>query len=477
MFDKPKESCGVFGILTPDRDDAAVNAYAGLYFLQHRGQEGAGIFVAAENGFVGKKALGLLDDVIKEPELRSWKGPIAIGHVRYSTTGSNTEKNAQPFVLNIAPNQQIAVAHNGNLTNTAKLFQFLSEHSAISPESTTDTELIAHLIAFLLNQYQCGIKEAVARAAAMLEGAFSLVIMTSDELIALRDSFGFRPLILGHIIDDKRSSIGYYVASESCVAQYKNFRYIREIKPGEMIVIHSNKYESWPILKCLKQAFCIFEFIYFARPDSRFFEMNVAKVREQLGQILWEEKPADVDAVVAIPDSGLFAAQGYAEAGKKLFRLSFVRSHYSPRTFIRPEQQARDNDIYLKLSDLAEMVRGQRIVLIDDSIVRATTSKKILDMLYRGGAKEIHVRISSAPIKFPCFYGIDTRSKKELIAANKTIEEIKDFIGATTLGYLSLEGMIQATRLPSNIFCTACFNGDYPTEIAEDDRNKYLLEK
>jgi amidophosphoribosyltransferase len=466
-----KEACGIFGIYLPEEKDTAIHAFNGLFFLQHRGQESAGIYVATRKGIKGKKNLGLLSEIFNEDDLAEYKGHIAIGHVRYSTTGSNDLQNAQPIIVG---NHIAAIAHNGNLTNTEKLYLFLKEKGISLKKSSTDSHVIAGLLKYNLAQYS-DFDKAVVSTFKKLKGAFSLVIMTNKKLYAIRDSNGFRPLMLGYLADERRSSRGYFVASESCVTQIKDYRFIREIKPGEMITIDHKGYSSKLVLPCKREAFCIFEFIYFARPDTYFFGMNVGWVRVELGKQLWLEHPVKADIVVPVPDSGLWAAQGLSEASGIPLRLGLVRNHYSPRSFIRPKHATRENDVYLKLAPLHEIVRGKKILLVDDSIVRGNTSGKIVTMLYKAGASEVHMRVISPPIVHPCHFGIDTSKRKELIASDKTIDGICRYIGADSLGYLSIEGMVKATRIPDK-FCCACFNGIYPIKVPKE-RDKYLLEK
>ncbi len=441
--------CGIFGVYP--HKDAARLSYLGLYALQHRGEESAGII--ARNGKKAHlhKAMGLVSDVFDEKIIRSLRGELAIGHVRYSTTGSSTLKNTQPFYVR-SKIGDIAVAHNGNLTNTVKLRQELENNGALF-QSTMDSETIVHLLAHSKKKDLQGI---VLEALSKLEGAYSLVLMFNDTLIGARDIFGWRPLSLG------RLDGAYILASETCALDLINAEYIRDIQPGEVVFINKDKIESVPAANQSRQAFCIFEYIYFARPDSNIFGQSVYAARKNLGQQLAAEFPVSADIVMPIPDSGTYAALGYAQASKIPFEFGIVRNHYIGRTFIQPSQDLRDFRVRIKLNPLKEALSGKRAIVIEDSIVRGTTSRIRVKSLRQAGVKQVHMLVSCPPLKFPCFYGIDFPTKKELVASKHEINWIRDFIGADSLEYLSLEGMLNSMPWPKENFCTACFTGEYP---------------
>ncbi len=452
--DRPKEECGVCGVF--GNSEASNLVYLGLYALQHRGQEAAGI-VASDAGQVSShKAQGLVADVFKKDILESLPGSLAIGHVRYSTTGASSLCNAQPFTGRRAEGGWIAVGHNGNLVNASALRSSL-EGQGVSFESSSDSEIIMHLIRIsnaptLADQVVEGLKP--------LKGAFSLVAMSEKALVAARDPYGFRPLCLGRLKGN-----GYAVASESCAFDLIDAEYLRDIEPGEVLVIDSSGLRSLRPLKSERTAMCIFEFIYFSRPDSIIFNMPVQVVRKELGRQLAWEAPAPGEVVVPVPDSGNVAALGYAEFSRIPYELGLTRNHYVGRTFIEPTQPIRDFGTKVKLNPVKSAIAGKRVVLVDDSIVRGTTLKKITKMLRESGAKEIHVRISSPPHRSACYYGIDFPTRDELIAATHTKEEVRRYLKVDSLEYISLEGLLKAVHNVNAGFCLACFDGRYPVSF------------
>jgi amidophosphoribosyltransferase len=455
--------CGIFGVYP--HKDAAHLACLGLYALQHRGEESSGIITRNGKKVYLHKALGLVSDVFDEKIIRSLRGELAIGHVRYSTTGSSNIKNTQPFYVKSKVGD-IAIAHNGNLTNTLGLHKELENNGALF-QTSMDSEIIAHLLA---HSQKKDIKEAIIWSLSKLEGAYSLVLMLNDILIGARDTYGFRPLCLG------KFDGAYILASETCALDLIGAKYIRDVQPGEIVFIYKDKIESVMPFKKSACAFCIFEYIYFARPDSNIFEHNVYMTRKRLGNQLATEFPAQADLVMPIPDSGVFAALGFSEASKIPFEFGMIRNHYIGRTFIQPTQDLRDFRVRIKLNPLKEVLNGRRVIIVEDSIVRGTTSRMRLKTLRQAGAKVIHMRVSCPPLKFPCFYGIDFPTKKELVASKHDIAWIRDFIGADSLEYLSLKGMLNSMPLPKENFCTACFTGKYPINHA-CRLSKNILEK
>jgi len=454
--DKFHDECGVFGVY--GHPEAANLTYLGLHALQHRGQEGAGICSSNRKNLYIEKSMGLVADIFNEKRLRRLPGDIAIGHNRYSTAGSSVLKNVQPIVVNFSLGS-LAIAHNGNLVNASELRRELENNGAIF-QSSSDSEVIVHLIA---TSRQKGLEERIIDSLGRLYGAFSLLIMSEDTLIAVRDSYGFRPLSIG------RFDGAYVISSETCAFDLIGAVYIRDVEPGEMVVINDRGIESIRALPSIKRAFCIFEFIYFSRPDSCIFGYkNVNAVRKALGQRLAREMPVEADLVIPVPDSGVPSALGYAEEVGIPFDFGLIRNHYVGRTFIEPQHSIRHFGVKLKLNPVRGLLEGKRVVVVDDSIVRGTTSKKIVKMLKEGGgAKEVHMRISSPPTIGPCFYGIDTPSRKELIASTHSIEEIRKYITSDSLGYLSLEGLLSAVP-DSTHYCTACFDNNYPVFSPED---------
>jgi len=457
-----REECGVFGV--HNHPQAAKITYLGLYALQHRGQESAGIVVSDGLNTSVHRGLGLVDSVFNEDILATLPGNFAIGHNRYSTTGSTSPANIQPLLISFF-GEGIAISHNGNLINAAEIREKLESSGSIF-QSTMDTEVIVHLLTRF--NKSLGKKRALVEALRRVKGAYSLLVLFNDVLIGARDPLGFRPLVLGSL------GSSYLLASETCAFDLVGARYIREIKPGEMVVVDREGVKSYTIKEPKKISQCIFEHIYFARPDSIVFGETVHKVREKMGKALATEHPAKADLVIPVPDSGISAALGYARESKIPYSMGLTRNHYVGRTFIQPLQFVRDMEVRIKLNPVKEVLKGKKIVLVDDSIVRGTTSKKIIGLLREAGAKEIHFRISSPPIRFPCFFGIDTPVRRELIASTHTVDQIREKVGADTLGYLSLEGLLSCVRYPEN-FCTACFTGKYPLKVKP--RTKFIFEK
>ena len=471
----PRHYCGLFGVY--GHPNAAELTYYGLYALQHRGQESAGITASDGIDLRTYKGMGLVGQVFDKTILRSLPGPLAIGHVRYSTTGSSNIKNAQPLVVDCARGQ-IAIGHNGNLTNASRLRAELEEQGSIF-QTTVDSEIILHLLARPSNDYRAHSLEAVMRK---IQGAYSLVIMGEDELIGVRDPFGFRPLVLGKLAapkeDGSDGGVAYVLASETCALDLIHAEYVRDLAPGEIVVINQQGVRSVNPWAGSQQphAFCIFEYVYFARPDSDIFNKNVAQVRINLGRQLAREHPVEADLVIPVPDSGNWAAMGFSEESGIDFGNAFVRNHYVGRTFLQPTQLIRDFGVRVKLNLIEEMVVGKRVVVVDDSIVRGTTARARVVTLREAGAKEVHMRVSCPPHKWPCAYGIDFPTRKELMAANNSQEQIREFLGADSLGYLSLDGMIASTGLPANEFCTACYTGNYPSPV-ESEHDKFIMEQ
>jgi len=444
--------CGIFGMF--GAKDAARLTYLGLYALQHRGEESSGIAVTNTKTIKSSRAMGLACDTIDEKVIKSLKGDIAVGHVRYSTTGSSNPRNMQPFVVHHRQGD-IAIAHNGNLTNTYELRKNLENNGSIF-QTTMDSEIIAHLITCSKAPDH---KARVIDALLQLEGAFSLVLLVDGLMIGARDSYGFRPLCLGKLDG------AYVLASETCALDLVQAKYIRDIEPGEVVFITKNKFESVKPFPVTRKASCIFELIYFARPDSNIFGTNVYETRKRLGINLARECKVRCDLVMPVPDSGLYAAVGYAKESGTPFEMGLIRNHYVGRTFIQPTQASRDFRVRVKLNPIRETLKDKKVMVIEDSIVRGTTSKARVKTLREAGAKEVHMCVSCPPIISPCFYGIDFPTKKELIAHNQTNEWIRNYIGLDSLHYLSIEGMLNAMDIPKENFCTACFTGNYPTKL------------
>ncbi|MEW5706011.1 MAG: amidophosphoribosyltransferase [Actinomycetota bacterium] len=464
--DKPEEACGVFGVYAPGEEVSRLT-YFGLHALQHRGQESAGIAVVDDGSIITYKDLGLIPQVFDERNLASLKGDIAIGHVRYSTTGSPLWENAQP-IYKAYEGGSLALAHNGNLINTKELRTMLSKRG-FRFRSTSDSEVIASLIA---SQAGGGIENAIVEAMKQLHGAYSLVILTENQLFAVRDPYGIRPLAIGKLKNN------FVVASESCALDIIGAKYLRDVKPGELLTIDKDGLSSLQAVKPQKPSLCIFEFIYFARPDTKLYNRLLYSAREAAGIELAKEAPCDADMVIGVPDSGVPSAIGFSQQSGIPYREGLVKNRYVGRTFIQPTQIIRQVGIKLKLNPLTEVISGKRIVVVDDSIVRGNTSKKLIKMLRNAGAKEVHMRVSSPPVKWPCFYGIDTADQGQLIAANNSIEGIRNFIGADSLSYLSQEGLVRSTGNAEENFCLACFNGRYPIELPDDLKlAKLMLEE
>lgn len=451
---KLREECGVFGIY--GHPDAARLTYLGLYALQHRGQESCGIVASDGVELRQTREMGHVSEAFDQSHLDRLRGATAIGHVRYSTAGEVSILEAQPFLVN-CQHGQIAICHNGNLPFAREERLRLEREGAIF-SSTSDTEVVLHGVA----RSRLPVREAIAEVLGQTEGAFSMLFLTPNELIAIRDPRGFRPLALGRLGD------AWVVASETCAFDLIDARYVRDVEPGEMIVIDQEGLRSSHPLAAQRHSMCLFEHVYFARPDSLIYGRSINESRHKMGRRLAVEQPADADLVVPVPDSGVAAAIGYAAESGLSFRFGLVRNHYVGRTFIEPRQSIRSFGVRIKLNPVRDLITGKRVVLIDDSIVRGTTSKKIVRMVREAGAREVHVRISCPPTISPCYYGVDTPNKSELIAANMTVPEICEFIEADSLGYLSLEGMITATGLSADSSCVACWNGQYPTRITRD---------
>ncbi len=448
MFDTFHEECGVFGIY--GHPDAANLTYLGLYALQHRGQESAGIVSTDGKEMYNQKSMGLVADIFTEDRIKKLPGHVAIGHNRYSTAGGSISLNIQPLLVNFALGA-LAIAHNGNIVNAGILKAELEAYGSIF-QSTSDSEVVIHLIA---QSRMATIHDRIVEALSHVQGAYSLLLLTENELIAVRDPHGFRPLSLGELDG------AYVVASETCAFDLIEATYIRDIEPGEMVVINSAGIRSFFPFKHADPSHCIFEFIYFARPDSMVFGQNVYTIRKEFGRQLARESRVEADVVVPVPDSGVPAALGFAEESGIPFDTGLIRNHYVGRTFIEPRQSIRHFGVKIKLNPVRDALKGKRVVVVDDSIVRGTTSKKIIKMIRNAGASEVHMRISSPPTTHPCFYGIDTPTRQELIASSHNVEEIRKYITADTLNYISLEGIQRVVNRPIN-YCTACFDGDYP---------------
>ena len=462
MFDKFHEECGVVAVF--GHPEASKMAYLGLYALQHRGQESAGICTSDGRAIHSKKAMGHVADIFTRSVLTELPGQLAIGHTRYSTAGDTVLLNAQPF--SVACNKgRIAVAHNGNLTNAAELRRDLEEEGSIF-QANSDTEVVLHLVARSRERTLAG---ALREALLQMEGAFSLVFLAEDRIIVARDPNGFRPLAMGQM-EFSGGRVCYVFASETCAFDLIGASYMDEVEPGEMVIVGPEGVTRERYAPERQAAQCVFEHVYFSRPDSIVFGRPVQQSRELLGRQLACECPADADIVVPVPDSGVAAALGFASESGLPFRHALIRNHYVGRTFIEPSQAIRDFGVKLKLNPVRYLLEGKRVVLVDDSIVRGTTSRKIVRMVRQAGAREIHFRISCPPTVSPCFYGVDTPTRRELIAANNSVEEIRRFIGADTLGYLSLSGLRRAVGDEErHDYCYACYTGDYPTDLVNID--------
>ena len=460
----PKEECGVFGVFAPNEEVARI-AFFGIFALQHRGQESAGIAVSNGHSISVHKDMGLVTQVFNEKVIESLTGISAIGHTRYSTTGSSIKCNAQPL-----SEGEIAVAHNGNLVNTKQLREELTAEG-VKFETTNDSEVIAKL---LFKYHRGCIEETVKAVMERIEGAYSLVILTPHELVGVRDPYGVRPLCLGKV-----NGSYYCLASETCAFTPIGARFLREVEPGEIVVIDRDGQREFQAIPVKKHAMCLFEFIYFARPDAKIYGKTLHQARRRMGHELALEHPCyGADVVIPVPDTSVPAAIGYAEASRIPFGEGIIKNRYIQRTFIQPSQRMRDLGARMKYSPLQETLEGRKVVVVDDSIVRGTTTGKLVKVLFDAGAREIHVRITSPPVKNPCYYGIDMANQDELVAAKHSIEEIRQQIGATTLGYLSLGGVVKAIGMHKDNFCRACFDGKYPIPIPDDVRvSKLMLER
>jgi amidophosphoribosyltransferase len=456
MFDKFHDECGVFGIF--GHPEAANMTYLGLYALQHRGQESAGI--AASDGQTVRlsRAMGYVADVFNGENLAQLSGSMAIGHVRYSTAGESRVANAQPFLIDCA-HGQMAICHNGNLVNASELKDMLVRQGSIF-QSSTDTEVVLHLYA---RSKKTTVEDAVVDAVSQVQGAFSFVMMTRDRMIAVRDPHGFRPLALGRLND------AYVVCSETCAMDLIGATYMRDVEPGEILIVGADGTRSIRPFPPAHLAQCVFEHVYFSRPDSFVFGKSVNEVRTDLGRILAREQGVAADVVVPVPDSGVCAAMGFADESKIPLRMGLIRNHYVGRTFIQPQSSIRHFGVKVKLNPVKSILDGKRVVLVDDSLVRGTTSRKIVKMVRAAGAKEVHVRISCPPTISPCFYGVDTPRRSELIAATHTLEEITTYLDADSVAYLSLEGLMSAVGSGSGNYCTSCYTGHYPVSFPRDE--------
>ena len=464
MQEYPKHYCGVFGVF--GHPNAAELTYYGLYALQHRGQESAGIVTSDGKQLRAHKGMGLVSQVFNGEILHGLVGSMAIGHTRYSTTGSSHLRNAQPLTVDCARGQ-IAIAHNGNLTNAAQLRAELESHGSIF-QTTVDSEIILHLMA---QPNRNGNGNHLVHTMRRIEGAFSLVLMTEKELIGVRDPHGFRPLCVGQLDG------AWVLASESCALDLIHARYLRDVEPGEIVIINKDgltSVQAFPEHE--RRAFCIFEYVYFARPDSTIAHRNVYRVRVEMGRQLARENPIKADVVVPVPDSGNCAALGYSLESGIPFEMAFVRNHYIGRSFLQPSQLIRDFDVRVKLNLIAELVRDKRVIVVDDSIVRGTTCKTRVNNLKQAGAKEVHVLVSCPPHMNPCVYGIDFPDRSKLMAANNSLEEIRKYLNADSLHYLSQEGMVKATGLPKTAFCMACYDGNYPVPY-DPSVDKHIIEQ
>src|SRR5216684_7741907 len=453
--DKFHDECGVFGIF--GHPEAANMTYLGLYALQHRGQESAGIAVSDGDHVRVSRAMGYVADTFDSQTLSELPGALAIGHVRYSTAGESKLLNAQPILIDCA-HGQIAICHNGNLVNARELRDELVQQGSIF-QSNSDTEVILHLYA---RSKARNVEDAIVESVSQVQGAFSFVLLTRDRLIAVRDPHGFRPLALGRLGD------ATVVCSETCAMDLIGASYVRDVEPGEVVVVSAAGMRSIKPFPPAPLAHCIFEHVYFARPDSYVFGKSVNEVRTELGRILAKEQPVAADVVVPVPDSGVCAAMGYAEASGVPLGMGLIRNHYVGRTFIEPQASIRHFGVRVKLNPVRSILEGKRVALVDDSIVRGTTSRKIVRMVRAAGAREVHVRISCPPTISPCFYGVDTPSKAELIAATHTLEEIREFLEADSVAYLSLEGLLSAVGKDRGSYCSSCYTGVYPVPVPRE---------
>jgi len=479
MREGPRDECGVFGLYAPGHEVSRLSYFA-LYALQHRGQESAGIAAADRGGhIITRRELGLVSQVFSENDLRTLAGELAIGHVRYSTTGSNAWENSQPVQRSEGTDgsrREVALAHNGNLINAVELHDELLERG-VTFSSTSDSEIIAALIATHPAEQ---VEDAIADVLPRLRGAFSIVAMTKDRVVAFRDPHGLRPLAIGALEPgpgDPDGAIRYCVASESCAFDIIGAKLLRDVEPGEMVTLGEQGIQSRMVSPDGRRAFCVFEYIYFARPDSRMNDRVLQVARGRMGEILWHEAPVDADLVIAVPDSGNPAARGLARAAGLPQDDGFVKNRYVARTFIQPGQELRKHGLRLKFNPLPEVIAGKRLIVVDDSIVRGNTTRQIVQMLRDAGAAEIHMRISAPPIKHPCHYGIDMSTREEMIAHGRTTDEIAAELGCDSLHYLSLDGVYEAVGATRDTHCDACFTGQYPLARTDEAGGKYSLEE
>jgi amidophosphoribosyltransferase len=464
MRDGPRDECGVFGVYAPESEVARL-AYFALYALQHRGQESAGIATSENGEIIALREQGLVSQVFDESKLRALPGGLAIGHVRYSTTGSSAWSNAQP--IHRSDHHNVALAHNGNLINAVELHSELRGRG-VGFSSTSDSEIIAALIS---THPADTVGEAIEDVLPRLEGAFSTVVMTTDGVYAFRDGNGLRPLALGRLGDR------YCVASESCAFDIIGAEFLREVLPGELVELTERGIDTRQAIESDRRSFCVFEHIYFARPDSQLEGRRTQVSRAKMGEILWREAPVEADLVIAVPDSGNPAANGYAQASGIHKDDGLIKNRYVARTFIQPGQELRKHGLRMKFNPLPEVVGGKRVVVVDDSIVRGNTTRQIIGMLRDAGASEVHLRISAPPIRHPCHYGVDMSTRQEMIAHDRSEAEVARELGADSLAYLSLDGLYEAIGSTRETHCDACFTGDYPLERTEDSRGKYALEQ
>ena len=474
--DKPEEACGVFGVYAPEKAlEVAKLTYFGLYALQHRGQESAGIATINKGNVYCHKDMGLVSQVFNEDILEQLPGEIAVGHTRYSTTGSSLKENAQPVVLDTRLGK-LALAHNGNLVNTVELRQHLTEREA-NFITSTDSEMIALTIVDEVNRGKNWLQGAIS-AFKLCNGAYSLAIATPDGLMGARDRNGIRPLVIGILSGENDEPERYVLSSETCGLDIIGAEYVRDVKPGELVWITNSGIVSIDWAEKAEKKLCVFEMIYFARPDSVMHDETLYSYRIRLGRQLARESLVDADLVIGVPDSGIPAAIGFSRESGIAYGEGLIKNRYVGRTFIQPTQSMREAGIRMKLNTLKDALQGKRIIIVDDSIVRGTTSKKIVKALRDAGASEVHMRISSPPVTHPCFYGIDTDNQDQLIAATKSVREIEERIGVNTLAYLTWGGMLEATQKNKEHFCSACFTGDYPVSVPEDmKRSKLILEE
>ncbi len=463
--ESPKEECGLFGVWAPGEDVARLT-YFGLFALQHRGQESAGIAVSDRNNILVYKELGLVSQVFNEATLSTLQGDLGIGHNRYSTTGSTTWENAQP-AFKTDDQHSIALGHNGNLVGTREL----AERAGRTGAASTDSDLVATILAREVEDAG-GLEEAAMRVLPTLQGAFCFLMMDEHTVYAARDPHGLRPLSIGKLPN------GFCFASETCALDIVGASYVRDVEPGELVMIDEKGLRSRRFAESPRKALCIFEYVYLARADSRLLDRSVYEVRRELGRRLAEEAPADADMVIPVPDTGHSAASGYAEVSGIPYGEGLMKNRYVGRTFIEPSQALRERGVKLKLNPMPDAIRGKRLVVVDDSIVRGTTTKQIIQALREAGAEEVHTRITCPPIMWPCFYGIDFSTRQELVASDLSVDEICAYVGADSLAYLSLEGMVGATGSPKGDFCRACFDGEYPVPVPEDQerQGKFILE-